>query len=506
MGGPGVERGDQQLTDEAAASFKVFDDEDGYGDPDDETGNMEDVSEEHVVAEGLGGKDDEDGGSQRATSAEDDADAGADADAAGAVGGDSPEGVERVPKPRGGGFRDYAAPEEDYRAFWDGTDGDDEGGSRFSDESGRGPGGYGGGKDDHRGDDGHDGEGVPSADDEDVGSDVPPPSHSSPSPSPHPHAGWEDEDFQQRAREEAEEEYVYVDAHLLCTPAAADIDNDGRVELVLAVSYFYDREYYDNPAHAGELVEGIDIGKYVAGGIYVVDLKTLAVKWHTHLDLSTDSVSFRAYIYSAPTLVDVDRDGQMEIVVGTSVGFLYVLRSDGSTMKGWPIQMGEIQGQVAAADLDGDGYVELIAADTRGSVAAFKRDGTELWERHLASLVAQGVTCGDVDGDGKLEIVVGTSSGAIHVLKGASGLPVKPFPFYTQGRVMSPILLTRLHPNNPALTLVAVSFDGFMYVIDGAAGCRDVIDIGETSYSMPLVDDLTGNGKMDIVLATMVRG
>jgi len=66
------------------------------------------------------------------------------------------------------------------------------------------------------------------------------------------------------------------------------------------VSYFYDREYYDNPAHAGELGEGIDIGKYVAGGIYVVDLQTLALKWHTHLDLSTDSVSFRAYIYSAP--------------------------------------------------------------------------------------------------------------------------------------------------------------------------------------------------------------
>jgi outer membrane protein assembly factor BamB len=269
------------------------------------------------------------------------------------------------------------------------------------------------------------------------------------------------------------------------------------------VSYFYDREYYDNPAHAGELGEGIDIGKYVAGGIYVVDLQTLALKWHTHLDLSTDSVSFRAYIYSAPTLVDLDRDGHMEIVVGTSVGFLYVLRSDGSTMRGWPVQMGEIQGQVAAADLDGDGYSELIAADTRGSVAAFRRDGTELWERHLASLVAQGVTIGDIDGDGELEIAVGTSSGAIHVLKGATGFPVKPFPFYTQGRVMAPILLTRLHANNPALTLVAVSFDGFMYVIDGAAGCRDVIDIGETSYSMPLVDDLTGNGKMDIVLATM---
>ena len=113
-------------------------------------------------------------------------------------------------------------------------------------------------------------------------------------------------------------------------------------------------------------------------------------------------------------------------------------------------------------------------------------------------------------GDGELEVVVGTSSGAIHVLKGATGHPVKPFPFYTQarrrkmkrvesrlesawfqrlkrlvpaleskydellssfapicnlrrytqGRVMAPVLLTRLHANNPALTLIAISFDG----------------------------------------------
>ena len=246
MDGPGVERGDQELTDEAAESFKVFDDNDGYGDPDDETGG-DIAAEEHIVAEGLGAKveedKDKDDGSQRAASAEDDADSGADADAdaaaatdataaaggdagagAGASDGDLPEGLERVPKPQNGGFRDYAAPEEDYRAFWDGTDGDDEGGSRFSDESGRGGGGGGEGEREREG-------GVPSADDEDVGSYVPPPTH----------AGWEDEDFQQRAREEAEEEYVYVDAHLLCTPAAADIDNDGRVELVLAVSYFYDR-------------------------------------------------------------------------------------------------------------------------------------------------------------------------------------------------------------------------------------------------------------------------
>jgi len=33
------------------------------------------------------------------------------------------------------------------------------------------------------------------------------------------------------------------------------------------------------------------------------------VRWSLHLDLTTDSTQFRAYIYSAPTLVDLDGDG-----------------------------------------------------------------------------------------------------------------------------------------------------------------------------------------------------
>ncbi len=39
--------------------------------------------------------------------------------------------------------------------------------------------------------------------------------------------------------------FVYVDAHILATPAIADLDGDGAEELVVAVSYFYDRQYYE---------------------------------------------------------------------------------------------------------------------------------------------------------------------------------------------------------------------------------------------------------------------
>jgi hypothetical protein len=34
---------------------------------------------------------------------------------------------------------------------------------------------------------------------------------------------------------------VYVDAHVLCTPAIADIDGDGHEEIVLSVSYYYEK-------------------------------------------------------------------------------------------------------------------------------------------------------------------------------------------------------------------------------------------------------------------------
>lgn len=55
------------------------------------------------------------------------------------------------------------------------------------------------------------------------------------------------------------------------------------------------------------------------------DLRTKLFKWQQHLDQTTATTKFTAHMFSSPTLVDLDADGKMEIVVGTSVGFVYVL-------------------------------------------------------------------------------------------------------------------------------------------------------------------------------------
>ena len=137
---------------------------------------------------------------------------------------------------------------------------------------------------------------------------------------------------------------------------------------------------------------------------------------------------YRAYIYAAPTLVDLDHDGKLEIVIGTSVGFVYVLDHLGQPLPGWPRQMGQVAAQVATADVDADGYLELLAADTHGNVALFNRSGEVIWDMHVRSPVAQAPALGDIDGNGRLEAAFGTAAGEVYVvdaLTGAAAMPLR---------------------------------------------------------------------------------
>lgn len=70
----------------------------------------------------------------------------------------------------------------------------------------------------------------------------------------------------------------------------------------------------------------------MAGSIVVFNLDTKQVKWTAELDLSTDTGDFRAFIYSSPTVIDLDGDGYMDILVGTSFGLFYVLDHKGKPL------------------------------------------------------------------------------------------------------------------------------------------------------------------------------
>ncbi|KAJ6331566.1 hypothetical protein OIU76_010028 [Salix suchowensis] len=120
--------------------------------------------------------------------------------------------------------------------------------------------------------------------------------------------------------------------------------------------------------------------------------------------------------------------------------------------------------------------------------------------------ISQGPTIGDVDGDGHTDIVVPTLSGNIYVLSGNDGSIVRPYPYRTHGKVMNQVLLVDLSKHgerSKGLTLVTTSFDGYLYLIDGPTSCADVVDIGETSYSTVLADNVDGGDDLDLIVSTM---
>ena len=318
----------------------------------------------------------------------------------------------------------------------------------------------------------------------------------------------EEEEDETRIRERRDANNVYVDAHVLCSPVVADVDSDGRKELILAVSYFFDEEREDLSSMQHRKRNKIEAEKYLATGIVLLDIANeYRVKKSVILDISVEATAFRARAFSQPTVLDIDKDGTNELFVATSTGNVHVL--NGKTLENknprqFPKQMGEIQAPIVVADFDNNGYYEFIACDLRGNVAVYTKDGDILWEKHLQSAISANPTLGDVDGDHFLEVVVGTHSGAIHVLSAETGEEKYPFPFYTGGRILAPVALGRVRKaSSESLSLVATSFDGYIYIIDGKTGCRDVIDVGETSYSIPLIDDLSNSGYLSIVLATM---
>ncbi len=108
----------------------------------------------------------------------------------------------------------------------------------------------------------------------------------------------------------------------------------------------------------------------------------------TELELTTDKDQYRAYMYSTPTVIDLDADGLLEIIVGSSVGNVHVISSKGEMREGFPVEVGEVQGQVTVEDIDGDGKLDLIVCDGNSNIVAFSSDGVLLWDKQLAGFSA----------------------------------------------------------------------------------------------------------------------
>lgn len=206
-----------------------------------------------------------------------------------------------------------------------------------------------------------------------------------------------------------------LDPGFLATPALADLDRDGALEIVIGAM---DRHLYVWRAD-GSPQPGFPI-LMVDRTVTTVDPMTGKVTWD--LVGGQPRGSRGTKIVASPALGDIDGDGFLEIVQGTNEE--YVRGEDAN------VQLSFFAGVAGLAPVNG----RLYAIDHAGSLSPRVAGNPAgpylpgwpvkiaLFSEDLLPTVAHGVTqgavLGDVDGDGIDEVVVQGNNGPVYVLRG----------------------------------------------------------------------------------------
>ncbi|MEK6606877.1 MAG: FG-GAP-like repeat-containing protein, partial [Myxococcota bacterium] len=201
-------------------------------------------------------------------------------------------------------------------------------------------------------------------------------------------------------------------ASITATVAVGDLDGDGIFEIVAAD---LDRRLYvfsaDGTPRAGFPVDGVGDG-------YAMD---------------TPSHVIADGFFSSPALGDLDGDGALEIVTAGMDGRVYAWHDDGATPGGFPVTLRDededrveyIVASPALGDLEGDGTLEIVVGTTEdytdtGRLYVVEADGTiaDGFPENVGSIavlpyIGSGLpsspALADVDGDGTLEIALLTT-------------------------------------------------------------------------------------------------
>jgi hypothetical protein len=284
-------------------------------------------------------------------------------------------------------------------------------------------------------------------------------------------------------------------------PVLADLDGDGREEIVLPTADGYLR-----------------IFKWESGGLkaLLAPLDRMpALDPSTRIqDTARPDLEVRESVIRSAAVGDLNGDGRQKVVVASREGKVYVFDANGARVAPFPVSLQRERARPATpdrvvesgilsrpvlADLDGKPGLEIIVAALDGSVYAWHANGrlvdgfpvsleTPSEGAGRAAKIISTPAVGDIDGDGVPEIVVGSNTirdglGAVYAIR-ADGLAHPGGAFVPGWR---PFEIAALRPELLPTIATGIPMDPILTDVDGD-GDQEVVLYAVTANTILLVD------------------
>ncbi|MHA1909472.1 MAG: outer membrane protein assembly factor BamB family protein [Candidatus Thorarchaeota archaeon] len=211
-------------------------------------------------------------------------------------------------------------------------------------------------------------------------------------------------------------------------------------------------------------------------------------------------VTISGYIEAAPVAVDLENDGETDVIVGTTTGALYALEGLSGRSKWSYFSTYKIACSPVIADVNKDGVYDVIVGDNGGEVAAVSGiTGLPIWEAWVSGYSVRQMVAADLNSDSYTDIILGVGACRVMAIDGRDGTNL----WYTKNYDG---VITGLSIQNTVHGEFDVIFGndlGEIYSIRGTDGSQKWTKaLASAITANPTIADVTGDGNLETIVGT----